>query len=260
MELIKSNDTKYEEYENLLLERDQARKEAGSIWTCYIQTFGQLITDVYEEKLECVKRKKTIAYYQAALNKGGVVDPAAMKEFLDREMASYYTHLKQMQADNARCREAGVSTNYEVQRAKTLYRRLAKLLHPDINPETDRQATLKELWQRVLTAYGHNDIRELSELEVLTRKALKELGAGEIRVDIPDIEDRIESLKKEIYEITHTEPYTHGELLGDEDAVSKKKAELEEELESYRKYRAELDEVIQEMEQGGGIRFQWLMK
>jgi hypothetical protein len=260
MELIKSNDTKYEEYENLLLERDQARKEAGSIWTCYIQTFGQLITDVYEEKLECVKRKKTIAYYQAVLNKGGVVDPAAMKEFLDREMASYYTHLKRMQDDNARCRDAGTSTNYEVQRAKTLYRRLAKLLHPDINPETDRQVMLKELWQRILTAYGHNDIRALSELEVLTRKALKELGAGEIRVDIPDIDDRIESMKKEIYEIMHTEPYTHGELLNDEDAVSKKKAELEEELESYRKYRAELDEVIKEMEQGGGIRFQWLMK
>ena len=50
MDLIKSSDTKYEEYENLLLERDQVKKEAGQIWTVYLQVFGKLISDNYEEK------------------------------------------------------------------------------------------------------------------------------------------------------------------------------------------------------------------
>ncbi len=260
MELIKSTDTKYEEYENLLLERDQAQKDAGSAWTWYIQTFGQLISDVYEEKLECVKCKKTISYYQAALNHGGVVDPEAMQKYLEKEMASYYANLKRMQEDNERCRDAESSTPYEVQRSKTLYRRLAKLLHPDINPETDRQEKLMELWQRIVTAYGHNDVKALAELEVLTRKALKELGAGEIKIEIPDVEERIDSLKAEIYEITHTEPYTYRDLYKDQEAVDKKTKELNEELESYRKYHKELDDVIQSMVQGGGIKFQWLMK
>ena len=44
-----------------------------------------------------------------------------------------------------------------------------------------------------------------------------------------------------------------------DDAVEKKKRELTEELENYRKYRAELEEVIQNMEEGGGIRFRWRM-
>lgn len=90
MDLIKSTDSKYEEYENLLLERDQITKEAGQIWTVYLQLFGKLITDNYEEKLECIKCKKTIAYYQNALNHGGVVDSAAMEKYMEQEMAEYY--------------------------------------------------------------------------------------------------------------------------------------------------------------------------
>ena len=259
MELIKSTDNQYDEYESLLLERDQVRKDTGSIWIGYIKAFGQLISDGYKEKLECIKCKKTISYYQAALNHGSIVDPEAMQNYLDQEMAAYYANLKRMQEDNERCKKAGTSTAYEVQRAKTLYRRLAKLLHPDINPETDRHEALMELWQRVVSAYGRNDVKELSELEILVRKARKELGAGEVRVDIPDIYERIASLKEEIYEITHTEPYIYKDLLDDPEQVEKKKKELSDELEEYRKYHQELDKVIKDMLQSGGIKLKWRM-
>lgn len=259
MDIIKSADSKYDEYESLLLERDQLQKEAGQIWTAYVREFGQLISDVFEEKVDCVKCKKTIAYYQAALNHGGAIDQKAMQEYLGREMASYYTELTRIQKENDRCRDAGVSSVYEVKRSKELYRRLAKLLHPDINPETDRQEVLRDLWQRVVTAYSHNDVKELSELEVLIRKALKELGQGEVHVDIQDIEEKIDNLKQEIHEITHTDPYIYRDLLENEEAAKKKKSELEEELESYRKYHAELDAVIEDMAANGGLTFTWRM-
>lgn len=259
MDIIKSSDSKYDEYESLLLERDQLHKEAGQIWTAYVREFGQLIADAFEEKVECIKCKKTIAYYQAALNHGGMIDQAAMQECLDQEMASYYTELDRMQKEKARCRDAGMSTAYEVKRSKELYRRLAKLLHPDINPETDRQEILRELWQRVVTAYGLNDVKELSELEVLVRKALKELGQGEIKVDIPDIDEKIDDLKKEIHEITRTDPYSYKELLKNEEASEKKRSELEEELKSYQKYHADLDAVIEDLVSNGGITFTWRM-
>ena len=100
MELIKKQDSKYEEYEELLLERDQFEKEAGQIWTVYIQTFGKLITDLYEKKIECIKCKKMIAFYQNALNHGGVIDPDELNEYMDQEMAAYYRNLKKMLEDN----------------------------------------------------------------------------------------------------------------------------------------------------------------
>lgn len=254
MDLIKSTDSKYEEYENLLLERDQVTKEAGQIWTVYLQHFGKLITDNYEEKLECIKCKKTIAYYQNALNHGGMVDSAAMEKYMEQEMAEYYANLRRMLKDNENANNAGTSTPYEVARAKTLYRRLAKLIHPDINPETDHSEVLQELWQRILIAYHHNDVKELSELEVLVRKALKELGTEEVKVDIPDIEEKIEALRAEIEGIKQTEPYSLRYLIEDEEAAEKKKAELREELETYQKYRKELNEVILQMLQSGGLK------
>ena len=254
MDLIKSTDSKYEEYENLLLERDQITKEAGQIWTVYLQLFGKLITDNYEEKLECIKCKKTIAYYQNALNHGGVVDSAAMEKYMEQEMAEYYANLRRMLKDNEDANNAGTSTPYEVARAKTLYRRLAKLIHPDINPETDHSKELQELWQRILIAYHHNDVKELSELEVLVRKVLKDLGSEDVKVDIPDIEEKIDAIKSEIEEIKQTEPYSLSYLVEDEDAAEKKKAELNEELETYQKYHKELNEVILQMLQSGGLK------
>lgn len=38
------------------------------------------------------------------------------------------------------------------------------------------------------------------------------------------------------------------------------KAELEDELAAYRKYKAELEAIIQQMLEDGGVKFQWLMK
>ena len=254
MDLIKSADSQYEEYENLLLERDQLSKEAGQIWTGYLQLFGKLISDNYEEKLECIKCKKIIAYYQNALNHGGVVDSVAMQKYLEKEMAEYYANLNRMIKENEEANNAGTSTPYEVQRAKTLYRRLAKLIHPDINPETDRSEVLQELWQRIMIAYHHNDVKELSELEVLVRKALKELGSEEIKADIPDIEEKIDGIKAEIETITHTEPYSLRSLVENEEAAEKKKTELKEELETYQKYRKELEAVILQMLQSGGLK------
>ena len=259
MELIKKNDTKYDVYENLLLERDQLTKEAGQAWTCYIREFGKLMTDLYEEKIECIKCKKTIAYYQNALNHGGVIDPVAIQDYLDQELAAYYHNLRLMLKDNEICGKSKQSSPYEVQRSKTLYRRLAKLIHPDINPETDRQDVLRELWQRILTAYGHNDVKELAELEVLVRKALKDLGTGEIKVEISDIEEKIEVLREEIDEIISTEPYTYKVLLEDEKAVNERKARLEEELKEYQGYHRELEEVIDRMLAEGGLKIQWKM-
>ena len=260
MELIKSDDTEYEEYENLLLERDQIQKEAGQIWTAYVIEFGQLISDVYEEQLECVKCKKMISYYQNAINHGIIIDQDAMQAWLDKEMASYYAELSRLQKENEECRNSGESTAYEVQRSKTLYRRLAKLIHPDINPETDRQEKLTDLWQRIVTAYHHNDVKELSELEVLVRKVMADLGQGDIKVDIPDIDEKIASLKEDIQKIIHTDPYTYKDLLDDDKAVMKKKSNLEEQLKSYQEYHKEMDAEIQKMITSGGITLKWRMK
>ena len=245
MKPVRAENTSYAQYEELLLERDRLAKEAGQIWTVYVQTFGQLMTDIFEEKVACIRQKKLIAHYQTAANRGEPIDAEALEKKLEQEMASY---------------QAELSTNYEVERAKTLYRRLAKLLHPDIRPETDREEVLMKLWHRITEAYGRNDVKSLAELEVLARKALKDLAIdGATRVEIPDLEERISQVRKEIESIKSKEPYTYRELLEDESAVEQKKQELTSELETYRSYHQELKDLTEKILRKGGVQIVWRM-
>ena len=254
VELTVLDRTKYTEYEELLLERDQAEKEAGQIYTVYIAQFGQLLIDIFNEKIECIKLKKTIGYYQEYLNRGQPIDYEAIAEFIDGEMASYNSQLQSMIEENRACKEAGFSSEYEVRRSKEIYRKIAKLIHPDINPETDKDPQLQDLWNQAAEAYHRNDIKRLSEVEILARKALSESGKGDFHIEIPDMEDRIKELKAEIEAIRNKEPYTLGVYVNDPAAKERRKAELSQELASYQKYRKELDSVISELlksEKGG---------
>ena len=88
---------------------------------------------------------------------------------------------------------------------------------------------------------------------------MKDLGKEEIKIDIPDISERIDALKKEILDITSTEPYTYRELLENDDAVEKKKTALQEELDTYKKYHEELKEAILQIVSKGGIEIKWRM-
>lgn len=260
MKPVKAENTQYDQYEELLLERDRVRKEAGQVWTVYVKTFGQLMTNVFEEKVACIRQKKLIGYYQAAANRGEAIDAGALDRKLEQEMSAYQAELRRMIKEHKECMGAGVSTNYEVERAKTLYRRLAKLLHPDIRPETDREEVLMKLWVRITESYGCNDVKALAELEVLARKALADLAIDTAaRVEIPDLEDRIAQVRKEIEDIKSKEPYTYRALLEDEEAVERKKQELTSELETYKKYHKELTELTEKILREGGVQIIWRM-
>ncbi|MBR2805165.1 MAG: hypothetical protein IKE18_00120 [Oscillospiraceae bacterium] len=252
-DIIKDENARYEEYENLLVDKDELIKEGESIWVHYQQLFGQLITDIFEEKLECIKNKKVISLYQAAINHGGHVFSHMVDEYLDKEMSDYYAELQRLISEKDSAEDAATVSAYASKRSKELYRRLAKLLHPDINPLTDESEELQDLWVRTVKAYEEYDVKTLSELEVLVRKTLKELGAGEIKVEIPDIREKIDALKEEIMHIRASEPYCHKALIENPEAVEKKTKELEEELQKYKDYYQELNRIILEMLNGGDL-------
>ena len=130
MELIRTENDKYREYETLLLERDQLRKEAGQIWTVYMQTFGQLMTDIFEEKVACIRQKKLIAHYQAAANRGEPIDAEALEKKLEQEMASYQAELCRLIKEHKACMEAGMNAHIAKPFSPDA---LVKLLHEHIS-------------------------------------------------------------------------------------------------------------------------------
>ena len=171
-EIIKSTDNRYSEYETLLFLRDKLRKEAYAWKNRYLAEFGNLITAVFEQKIACIKKKKTISFCQMAVNRGKPVDQAELQNYLSQEMKEYNRKLSEMIQENEIAHSGETISEETAAKIKKLYRRLAKQIHPDMNPKTNEIPELKELWQRIVVSYRANDLEELEEAEVLVNKFL----------------------------------------------------------------------------------------
>lgn len=171
-------------------------------------------------------------------------------------MVEYMQQLGEMIADNEACKNMKTIPEHYVLKIRQIYRRIAKKLHPDMNPLTEQHEELMELWQRNVTAYNCNDLKELEEIEVLVEKALEALGQGQTEIKIPDIDSKIEKLYEEIKKIKTTDPYQYREILKDPVLVQGKKKALDEELDEYKEYAKQLDQELKQFIVEGGT-FTW---
>ena len=76
-DIIRIDNSSYSRYEELLSKRDELRKKSYDYYAEYVRTFGEQILAVFQQKIECIKKKKTIEFYQQALNKGNEIDHEA---------------------------------------------------------------------------------------------------------------------------------------------------------------------------------------
>ncbi|MBQ1488252.1 MAG: hypothetical protein IIZ41_05775 [Lachnospiraceae bacterium] len=82
-----------EQYEEILVKRDQLLKEANSIKLAYHKEFGDLLLKAFEMKIAFIREKKRIRYAQAMVNRGECVFkdtdsmffPLAKKRLLEME-------------------------------------------------------------------------------------------------------------------------------------------------------------------------------
>lgn len=251
--IIKIKNTSYARYEELLLQKDELRKEAFVYHQEYIRVFGTRILAVFEKKIECIRKKKTISYCQFYANQGKTVDQKEMQEYLQQEMEDYRKTLDEMVEDHKRASDCAFITEAELLLIKKIYHRIVKRFHPDINPQVTQNKKLMDLWQRVLSAYTCNNLKELQEAEVLVNAALQKLDHQEHDIEIPNITDKIHQLEEEIEAIKTTNPYQYRYLLEDEYAVEEQKLALKQVLAEYEAYSAELDQVLEQLMQEGVV-------
>lgn len=258
-ELITVKNTSYARYEELLFRRDALHKEAENCQLKYTVKFGTKIQAVFEKQIDCIRKKKIIGFYQTALNKGGTVDQDALNAWIEAEMAEYKAELERMIEQNRIASEARTISEGVVLRIKRIYKDIAKKIHPDINPKTAEIPELMDLWNRAKIAYTCNDLEEIEEVEVLVAKVLEEKSLGDMEIEIPDIEDKIERLEKIIERIINSNPYLYREILSSKSATKAKFEELESDLKEYTDYEKELDAVIEELLERG-VKVKWQMK
>lgn len=251
MEIVKITDGDYLRFEELLLQRDSLMKQAEQYRLEYILEFGQLVTDSFSLKVDCIKLKKEITLYQAAKNRGEHITEEEVRQYLDVHMAAYYVQLKELTDRNDEAKSAKPVTPYEASEIKKVYRRIAKQLHPDLSTLTEDYPELAEYFQDAMAAYNANNLRALQNVEVLINRFLDEKGLEHVDVVITDVEARCTELEEDINGITSTEPYTYKAFLADAVRVSARKKELEDEIEEFTKYREELTEYLTALKNGG---------
>ena len=259
MDMVSEKDLTFGRYEELIVQRDQLRKDATSIEISYKQEFGDLITESFKAKIESIKLKKTIAKITQAVNRGEKVDMARIEKEIKHEMSAYSEQLKSMVMDVSMAKESTSSPAYVVEQVKRIYRRLAKKIHPDIylGFETDDEA--QGLWREIMIAYASNDLDAMQDLEVKVIRLMDD-EIEKPKLTFSELEERIERLEREIDRILHTKPYIYAELLEDEEATKKRKQELSDELEEYRAYVKQLSNTLDELVKRSGVNLVWKMR
>lgn len=249
MQLVRITGGDYSQYEELLLRRDELEKEAEHILMEYTRIFGDITTEIFKVKIDCIAMKKSISYCVMSKNRGEPVEPEKLQKFIAEKMRIYRFELEEMIRRNELSKKSEKISAFQVKEIKRIYRKIAKVLHPDVSNVIEKHPQFADLFQRVLIAYRCNDYKEIKELEVLVNRSLAEIGEEKFEIVIPDIEAKIEELEQEIQSITTTEPYTYREILNDTERLRKKMREFEEERDSYKNYKTELESKLKDIQE-----------
>lgn len=236
----------FEEFVDLTVRRDRLKKTCELLWIDYIKEFGDLIEENFKAQIEAIKAKKTIAYCQRLKNFGIPVLKVELENYLATTLDDYYAQLDYIR--KVKDEPTSTVSEYEFYYVKKIYKRIAKLVHPDIHPDAFRIEGVKELWEKAKTAYECNDLKGLKEAEAVIADLIGKHSGERIAVDIPEIEQKIAELEDEIREIISTDPYKFKYLLGDEELMEEKRQSLRESIEDTRKYVRELQEIIEQFE------------
>lgn len=243
----------YDRYEEVLFERDEILKEADQIWFAYLNEFGVKMSELFEKKISCIGLKKRIAFCQTKINHNKSIDIDQLNDEMERYLAEYNHKLHDMKQETELAKSGEAISKVTHDAVKRLYRKLAKKIHPDINPKTEKNYDLSVLWLRLLAAYNNNDLKEMMELDFLISKALEDEDDLEERYNVDEIENQIAAIESEIQECKTSEPYIFTIILDDEDEIAEKHRELDEEIVQYSEYEKELDQVYKQLILKAGV-------
>ncbi|MCR4792368.1 MAG: J domain-containing protein [Lachnospiraceae bacterium] len=248
-----------EEYTYLLSKRDQLLKDAESYKINYTREFGGQMIANFELKLECIRIKKSISYCRRILNRGLPINVESMKASVEKEMLIHKLQLDDLQSEFKRAGEARNVDSFTHNRAKKIYRKLCKLIHPDVNAKTESNENLLELWEKIKTAYFTSDVDMLEDLEILVKQALEELGEEGFEADLNNLEERIERVEAQIEDIISTEPYTYGRILESCESIEELHNTLTAEHDDFADYRELLEKALNELLAGTGLSTTWTL-
>lgn len=237
----------------LLLERDELKFViCKNIETEYMLSLGCIEYKIYEAECAVLRLKRKMELMQIQINQEKPIHLKDIEKILDKEFAEYRKRLAdQLEKLNDALRHSELErlSDKDTKELKSLYRKIVKSLHPDINPGvTDEE---KELLQHAVEAYKNGNLPMLRMIWSMVKDEVlpsnKDDAMSQLLKDKKQLEESCHTLRLEIEKIKSEYPYTMKEILADEEKKANKKKELEDILQQYKEAITLYEERIAEM-------------
>ena len=238
----------------LMLERDELRFViCKNIEMEYMIKLGSLEYKAYEAQCAAMRLKRKIELIQAKKNRQERVNLSKIDETLDVEFFEYQQKLNEQidkMNDALKHSNAEYLSEEDNKELKKLYRKIVKVLHPDINPEVSL-AQVKML-DNAVNAYKNGDLATLRIIdEMVGEHQLPEKHQDaftQLKEEKERLDKMLGSIKESIDKIKSEYPYCVKDILEDDQKVKHKKVELEELLKQYKElvetYNIKIEEML----------------
>ena len=178
------------------------------------------------------------------------------KERKEREAEEKNEEGSEEEEERAEDSEAERKYKSRTDEMKTLYRKIVKVLHPDVNPDITEKEN--DMLIEATTAYKEGDLETLRKIAAMIDSgAIGDSDVLDEKVDIERLREIVEELKRcvtalqmEIYNIKTSFPYNMKEFLEDEQAVAERQLELKNLLKETTEDIVRLENRIDEMIKG----------
>lgn len=215
----------------------------------YVLKVGKHEYRLMEEECHTARLKRKIALLQAQVNQGKAINLKKIEGILDEEYRQWEQKIREMDAEvkKADQRIKSMMSREDSKLLAKLYRKLVKILHPDLNPNLDSK--LKILWQRLQDAYKWGDLDEVKLIDMLANgMEEKELdNQSQLKRLIEKYGQKIRKISDEIVAMLASFPFDMEENLKNPEWIKQKVSESRQKIEEQQKYQQQLKEVIDKL-------------
>lgn len=217
----------------------------------YMMTIGKHEKERLEIEIEVRALKRELSIRRAALNRGEKVTSEEIKEVLKKELRLWQNKINEY-ANQIKKSELFLKLPRmdveETKEFKSLYKKLVKRLHPDLNEFNEKS---KFLWLRTCAAYKDGDLDELRTLICIVQN--EEEDENYLEKNLLLIDDKIDELQQifhninnQIEELHSTFPFTIEKEISSIIWIKNKVDEILENVNMLKNHREKLQVVLSE--------------
>lgn len=250
-------ETLRKELAKLIVEREFLQKTVLPRLAAEFQLkLGSLEYEAFMLEVETRELKRRIELLQSARNRNEKVSLKKIEKQIRREFAEWRERVAEMAEEYKSAKEYSEIPTLSAEATKelqTLYRRLARQLHPDVASVVTERTNA--LWLQVSEAYTRGDLEELRALNLLVESSSNELmperdsSLDALRKQKLQLQEQLHRILRLLSAIKESPEYRIRELLEDDEYIEHHKSELRRKIEWLSEYKRELEKLWHELRQ-----------